>query len=261
MTKKNSLACRETGQGNSTVVLLHGLFGQARNLGRLARELGEQHYVVAMDLPGHGESPHEPHYTIESMAASVQHSLRQRGIARYKLLGHSLGGKVAMAIALGWPDEVQRLLVADIAPVRYPPRHAIVLEALARVDIEALASRDDADSALAQTLHDSVLRQFLLQNLARAGGGYAWKFDLAGLQASYAALSDAVQGTGGPAFSGPALFVGGDRSDYILPEYEPAVRALFPAAQFQSIANSGHWLHAEQPVAFAEIAGKFFAAE
>ena len=97
MTNEISLACRETGQGSSTVVLLHGLFGQARNLGRLARELGEQHHVIAMDLPGHGESPHQPGYTIDSMAASVQHSLKQRDIARYKVLGHSLGGKVAMA--------------------------------------------------------------------------------------------------------------------------------------------------------------------
>ncbi|MBT8138960.1 MAG: alpha/beta fold hydrolase [Gammaproteobacteria bacterium] len=263
MTEQGALSVMQSGSGETTVVLLHGLFGNARNLGMLGRALGGKRQILSVDLPGHGNSPHEARYSIEIMAKRVWQTLRARGVERYGLLGHSLGGKVAMAMALAQPREVQRLLVADIAPVRYPPRHEKVFAALDALDLTAIGSRADADAVLARELDDLVLRQFLLQNLRRDGQQYAWRFDLAGLKRDYAALSEAPSASrpAGEALAGPVLFVAGERSNYLLPGYEKACTALFAGAKFERIADAGHWLHAEQPEIFAQIAEKFFTIE
>lgn len=260
-TKESTLAYIESGEGEHCIVLLHGLFGQVRNLGALARALSARYRVISIDLPGHGDSPHANRYTHATMAESVHRTLVALQLQHYMLLGHSLGGKVAMRLALAYPDAVRRLMVLDIAPVQYEPRHEQVFNALLQVEPEKLRSRSEADEVLARSLPEPAMRQFLLQNLRRSDNGYAWKCDLEGLRGSYAALSAAVEAGNGNPYARPALFLGGGRSDYLLPEHEPLLHALFPAARLEFLPNAGHWLHAEAPSKCAELALKFFAGE
>jgi len=244
------------------VVLLHGLFGAGVNLGALARSLRKRYTTIAVDLPGHGRSPWLDRYDLPALADGVLSILEDLGLHSFHLVGHSLGGKVAMQLTLDHPDRIGALLVADIAPVAYAGRHDAVFDALRAVDAAHCGSREAAGEIMAGHLHEKAVIHFLLSSLLRdAGGTYSWRMDVHGLERDYRLLSDApgpgrgsVQETGWP---GPALFVKGETSDYIAPEHEPAIRALFPAADLEVMAGCGHWLHAENPPLFNAIAGRF----
>jgi len=243
------------GQGG-WVLLLHGLFGAGDNLGGLGRELAESCRVVLVDLRNHGRSPHSEAMNLPLLAADIAALQDRLGIDRAALVGHSLGGKVAMELALNLPERVDRLVVADIAPVCYPPHHQIILAALAGLELQTLSSRGEADSRLAASIDEPGVRQFLLKSLYRDDSGFHWRFDLAALRDCYSHLSAAPQGL---PFAGPTLFIKGERSDYIKPEFEMAMRAAFPHFQFRMIAGAGHWLHAERPVAFNRLVRQFLA--
>ena len=246
------LATRVVGEG-SPVVLLHGLFGSARNLTGLARALAASHRVLSMDLRNHGESAHDPAMDYPAMAADVAETMDVHGVPRAAVVGHSMGGKVAMRLALEAPNRVSRLVVADIAPVAYPSHFGEFTRAMQAVPPEA--TRAEADARLAPDVPDAAVRGFLLHNF-RPGSG--WRIGLGEIAAALPGVETWPEHAG--SFAGPVLFVTGARSDYVLPEYRPAIMRLFPAARFVAIRDAGHWLHAEQPAAFNATVSQFLAS-
>lgn len=248
----------ESGNGGGPpLVILHGLFGSARNWGAIGRRLSARRRVLAMDLRNHGASPRAAAMDYGSMSGDVAETMEAAGAAPTALLGHSMGGKAAMALALARPDAVTRLLVADIAPVPYPPRQARIVGAMRAVPLRPGLARREADTALlAEGVQDAATRAFLLQNLRFDGEAPEWR---CGLDEIAAALN-AIEGFPefGTRYEGPALFLLGERSDYVQPEHRPRIRALFPAARFMTLRGTGHWLHAEKPEEFTAVAEGFF---
>jgi esterase len=245
------------------LVLLHGLFGQARNFTYIQRTLAQRWRVIALDQRNHGASPHAPDMRYATMAEDVVETLTAMGATPAALLGHSMGGKVAMRTALLHPDAVERLLVADIAPVVYPPHNHPIVAAMQAIKLHDDLTRAAADVALADAVPAAQVRAFLLQNL-RLGTPPTWRI---GLQEIAAALAD-LEGWDGPTgatppdatYPGRTLFVAGESSDYIRREDRPAIRALFPAARFVTVKHAGHWLHADNPAGFLAVVEAFLSA-
>ncbi len=246
------------GNTAAPVVLLHGLFGQARNFGQIQRALAQRWRVVALDLRNHGASPHAPDMRYATMAADVLETLAALGALPAALIGHSMGGKVAMCAALLRPASVARLLVADIAPVVYRPHNQPIVAALQAVPLHDGLTRAEADAALREAVPAAPVRAFLLQNLL-LGTPPVWRIGLDEIEAAMAE----VEGWDAPAdttYSGRALFVAGETSDYIRREDRPAIRALFPAARFVTVKHAGHWVHADNPAGFLAVAEAFLSA-
>jgi esterase len=251
------LHATEAGQGDS-VVLLHGLFGSARNFGAVQQQLARRCRVIALDLRNHGASPHDGDMRYAAMAADVLQTLDGLAALPATLLGHSMGGKVAMQAALTQPDAVARLIVADIAPVAYPPHHRAIAEAMAALPLSPGMTRAQAGSALSEAVPDAAMRAFLLQNL-ELGAAPAWRI---GLTEIIAALP-VIEGWQTPAdarYGGSTIFMAGAASDYIRAEHRPAIRTLFPNARFVTLKNAGHWLHAENPSGFVAVVEAFLTA-
>jgi esterase len=246
------------------LVVLHGLFGSGENWRTLARGWaapppgGAGRQVLAVDLRNHGRSPWTPTMTFGEMAADVVHLLAARGLARAAVLGHSLGGKVAMTLALAHPDRVERLIVVDIAPRAYPGVQEDVLEAMRVLDLSTLGSRGEADRRLAERLADRSTRQFLLKSLTTdEDGGYRWRLNLDAIAAATGDLRVAVQG---PAVEVPTLVLRGERSRYVEDADLVALRSLFPRSSVATVAGAGHWVHADQPAVVAELVRSFLAS-
>jgi pimeloyl-ACP methyl ester carboxylesterase len=240
------------------VVLLHGLFGQARNFGQIQRALAQRWRVIALDLRNHGASPHAPDMRYATMAEDVLETLATMSAAPAALIGHSMGGKVAMRMALLNPDAVERLLVADIAPVVYRPHNHPIVAAMEAIPLRDGLTRAAADAALADAVPEAPVRAFLLQNL-RLGTPPAWRISLDEIAA---ALGD-IEGWDGPAdasYPGRTLFLAGETSGYIRQEDHPAIRTLFPAARFVTLKHAGHWLHADNPAGFLAVVEAFLSA-
>ncbi len=240
---------RVLGEGPD-VVLLHGLFGQGSNLGSVARALQSHFRVHSLDLPDHGRSAWTRAPSIPSYVEAVAAWLKERKICRAHLLGHSLGGKVAMGLALAYPGLVDRLIVADIAPIAYQPSHDHIFEGLAAVSAARCASRSEADGVLANHVDEPGVRQFLLMSLAKTGPEQAldWRLNREGLALGYLELLAAVPGEA--SFDGDTLVIRGADSAYVRDTDMAAVRSLFPRSQLVTLANTGHWLHAEKPTEF-----------
>jgi esterase len=253
---------RVTGEGEP-VILLHGLFGSLDNLGVIARGLEDRWQVHALDQRNHGRSPHTEAMGYPEMADDVLAYMDARGIDRATILGHSMGGKVAMQLALKAPERVERIIVADISPVTYQPRHDHVLEGLKAVDTSHLKSRQDADRVLSEYVEEAGVRQFLLKNLAsvpaseqeEGGGRYRWRLNLPVIDQSYTALSAAPEGQG--PYEGPVLFIKGADSAYIQTKHRETIMGLFPNADLRIIDGTGHWLHAEKPDTFVALCRRF----
>lgn len=247
-----TLSLREYGERDGAlapIVLLHGLFGSSANWHGIARRLAAQRRVLVPDLRNHGRSPQHPRMTYPAMAVDLLALLDAQGIAQAALVGHSMGGKAAMWLALEAPHRVQALAVADIAPVAYPGRFEGLLQALASLDLDGLADRREADARLASAIPDAALRGYLLQGLARTGGRWYWRTNLAALAAG---MGD-ILGFPDPAgreYAGPTLFLYGTESDYVTGVHLPVIRRLFPLARLRPLAGAGHWLYAEQPETF-----------
>jgi esterase len=246
------LAVHAAGEG-PVVVLLHGLFGSARNLGFVQRALAPQFRVLALDLPNHGTSPHDPAMDYATMAADVLETLDAEGALPAAIMGHSMGGKVAMRLALMAPDQVRRLAVADIAPVSYPSHFGAFAQAMLTVPHDA--TRTQADAILAPVVEDKAIRSFLLHNFLPGPG---WRIGLREIAAALPGI-EAWDATG--TYPGPTLFITGAQSHYVQPQGHPMIRILFPAARFVAIKDAGHWLHAEQPDAFAATLAAFLQPE
>ncbi|WP_166262301.1 alpha/beta fold hydrolase [Marinobacter salicampi] len=261
---------RITGEG-PPLILLHGLFGSLENLGSIAQRLQDQWQIHALDQRNHGRSPHSDTMDYEAMAGDVIAYMDKQGLDKAAFLGHSMGGKTAMQVALAFPERVSHLIVADIAPVSYKPRHDAILEGLMSVDLSQVKNRQQADEALQNYVEMPAVRQFLLKNLDRITDEereqegeknesvFRWRLNLPVINDAYARLAEAPSAEG--PFEGPTLFIKGADSAYIQDKHRDEVARLFPSATLRIIEGTGHWLHAEKPDTFATLCRRFLEGE
>jgi esterase len=248
-----------TGEGPA-VVLLHGLFGAGANLGALSRALQDERRVYSVDLPNHGRSGWLAQADLPMMADCLRHWMDEQQLTSASLVGHSLGGKVAMQLALEHPSRVAALVVADIAPVVYPPHHDAVFAALDAVAAARCTSREAASGIMAGYIQEPGVIQFLLASLQRGPGAiYDWRFNLEGIKAGYQAVRAAPLADA--PYPGPVLFIKGADSAYIVEQHRDTMLALFPAASVKVMPGCGHWLHAQNPRLFNSIVRRFLDAQ
>lgn len=254
-----NLHAKQFGAGFPLIVL-HGLFGMLDNWMTVATTLADDYQIFLLDLRNHGRSPHSSEMDLQLMAADVQVFMEDNWLYEAYLVGHSLGGKVAMQLAIDHPDLIKKLVVVDIAPKEYPPGHDEIFDALQRLDLGQAKSRKDLDEQLAQYLDEVDVRQFLLKNVKRTKeGGFAWRMNLEVIIDQYPELTANVLAEG--AFQGPSLFVRGGKSRYILDSDIEAIRQYFPAAQIETVEKAGHWVHAEAPAETTDLLRTFFDAD
>jgi len=242
------------------LVVLHGLFGHGGNWAAIARRLAETHRVLLVDLRNHGESAHDARMDYPAMAEDVAAVVDGAG-GSAAVVGHSMGGKVAMTLALASPGRVSRLVAVDIAPVAYPPTLRAYAEAMAAVPLRPGMRRAEADAALREAIPDAAERGFLLQNLRLGEGMPSWRCNLPAIIAAMGAISGAPPCAGGALWEGEALFVSGERSGYVEARGRAAALARFPAAAFVVVPGAGHWVHADAPAAFLRAVLPFLAGE
>jgi pimeloyl-ACP methyl ester carboxylesterase len=267
------LAARTVGEAGPRVVFVHGLFGQGKNWTTIARGLADRHRVTLLDLPNHGHSPWTDRVDYLDMAELVAAELEKLG-EPVTLVGHSMGGKVAMQLALRRPELLRALVVVDVAPVDYPESggrtddldeesspFADYIAAMRTIDLETLQTRDDADHALRGAVPSRMVRSFLLQSLQREGThGWRWRLNLPALARDLGQLRGFPEPPPGATFEGPVLWVAGVNSHYVLPRDRERMDALFPATRLVRIKNAGHWVHSEQPEVFLETMRRFLDA-
>ena len=269
------LAARSMGDAGPRVVFVHGLFGQGKNWTTIARGLSDEHRVTLLDLPNHGHSPWTDRVDYLDMAELVAAELEGLGDP-VTLVGHSMGGKVAMTLALRRPELLQALVVVDIAPVEYPVSggrtddpdeeatpFAAFIAGMRALDLEQVQNRKDADEALRDAVPSRMVRSFLLQSLVREGtgddAGWRWRLNLELLERDLGELRGFPEPPPGAHYDGPVLWIAGANSSYVLAEDRPRMDALFPSTRLVRIKNAGHWVHSEQPDVFLETLRRFLA--
>lgn len=246
---------KEYGTGHP-LIILHGLLGASGNWHTLSRTVFSEHFrVLTVDQRNHGRSFHDDRHDYPAMAEDVWRFLDDLDIASTHLLGHSMGGKTAMYAALAFPDRIDKLVVVDMAPKAYPPRHAPIIEAMQAIDPTQYDSRRAIDDVLAESIASYPIRQFLLKNLDYDGEQYRWKLNLDAIAANYEKMNTALDTA--RTYNGPALFVRGAHSEYVADEDLPLIRTNFPQAKLVTIEGAGHWVHADAPEAFAEAVVDF----
>jgi pimeloyl-ACP methyl ester carboxylesterase len=270
------LAARTIGDAGPPVVFVHGLFGQGKNWTTVAKGLADRHRVTLLDLPNHGHSPWTDRVDYIDMARLVADELEQLGEPA-TLVGHSMGGKVAMQLALRRPELLRALVVVDVAPTAYPESggrtddpdeeaspFAAYIAAMRAMELDQLKTREDAEAALRSAVPSRMVRSFLLQSLVREGlgtaGGWRWRLNLEALARDLGHLRGFPEPPPGATFDGPVLWVAGANSTYVLPEDRARMDALFPATRLVRIKNAGHWVHSEQPEVFLETLRRFLDA-
>ena len=241
---------RKMGEGQP-LIILHGLFGSSDNWLSIGKHLSEHYEVHLVDQRNHGQSPHSDTFNYPDMAVDLKHFIERHEINSPMIIGHSMGGKVAMEYAVRNPNDWQKLIVVDIAPKAYPVHHDQILEGLNALDLSALKSRGDADAALAEYVPEKMVRQFLLKNLGRSPEGFEWKINLR-------AITDNIEIIGAQTSARleenkPVLFVDGEHSGYIKDADHSLIHNFFPDAKISTIAGAGHWVHAEKPDEFLEV--------
>jgi pimeloyl-ACP methyl ester carboxylesterase len=237
------------------ILIAHGLFGSARNWNVIAKRLSETRFVISVDMRNHGASPWEAPHSYAAMAEDLAQVIARFG-GRADVIGHSMGGKAAMVLALRHGTAVRRLVVADIAPVSYGHTQQGMIDAMRSVDLGAVTTRGDADRQLALSVAEPGVRAFLLQSLDVKEK--RWRLNLDQLEADMGAVLSFPEVAG--TFDGPVLMLSGAASDYVRPEHRARIKALFPAARFAKIPGAGHWLHAEKPREFEAAVAAFLAA-
>jgi esterase len=258
MTQKTlALHYRESGNPERPVLmLLHGLFGNAGNWQGVAKHFQDDYRLILPDLRNHGRSPHARAMDYPALAEDLRALMDRLQVESATLVGHSMGGKSAMWLALNHPERIDRLVVADIAPIDYPSRFDEIFQGLSELPLEGLVDRAAADLSLARRVPSRAVRQYLLQNLIKGPEGWGWRFNLPVLKASALTLAG-FPPTDDLSFAGEVLFIYGERSDYVLPEYRDSIDALFPHARLRMLNGAGHWLYTEQPEAFSRALKAF----
>ncbi|XP_043860681.1 protein ABHD11-like [Dromiciops gliroides] len=247
------------------LVFLHGLFGSKMNFQSIAKALGQQtgRKVLTVDARNHGDSPHSPDSSYEAMSADLQALLPQLGLAPCVLIGHSMGGKTAMILALQRPELVERLILVDISPL---PTTAIsdfssYLAAMKSMQIPKelplSQARKVAHEQLSHIIKDVAVRQFLLTNLVKTNGQFMWRVNVEALTQQMDKIMDFPRLQ--KSYPGPTLFLSGANSEFIQPSHHPEIKRLFPQAQILSIPGAGHWIHADQPQDFMASVKRFLS--
>lgn len=253
------LHAKRYGEG-PPLIILHGFLGMLDNWKTIGKKFAEKGFEVHLvDQRNHGKSFWSQDFSYEVMAEDLKRYLKHHNLSNVVLLGHSMGGKTAMEFAVSYPEQINALLVADISPRYYPPHHQEIIHALNQLPLDTLNSRSKAEEILSQYLDEAGVRQFLLKNL------YWIDKERLGFRANLEVLGENLDEIGAPItatgiFSGPALFLLGEKSEYIGPQDVPIIKRHFPNAEFSTIPNSGHWLHAENPKAFLESSISFLNA-
>jgi esterase len=238
------------------LIILHGLLGSADNWRLMSRRLGAHYKVLAVDLRNHGRSPHSDIFDYDVMTADLREFMEQQALRRIMLLGHSIGGKVAMQFAIDYSERVDRLVIVDIGPKPYEPSQRYILEALRSLDLTRCKSFADVDAALAAEVSSESLRQFLLKNLARdENGRLRWKVHLEAIYRNYDKLARGL--APGRTFDKPTLFIRGGRSSYIEDDDALLIRQIFPGAEIATLPEAGHWVHVDAPEEFFQTVLNF----
>ncbi|MDH4071307.1 MAG: alpha/beta fold hydrolase, partial [Ignavibacteria bacterium] len=234
---------RKLGQGKP-IIILHGLFGSLNNWLTVGKDLAERAEVYLVDQRNHGRSFHSNRHSYPLMAADLEHFMDERGLGEVDLIGHSMGGKTAMTFALLYPKRLRRLVVVDISPRSYPPGHDRIIDTLCGLPLGQITSREKADEMLARDISDQRVRQFLLTNITRdTTRKFTWKMNLAALKQNYSEVTKGIHSN--QTSEVPALFIRGEKSQYIDRNDLVQIRRLFPAARLVTVGGAGHWVHAD----------------
>ena len=249
----------EFGDGGTPLVILHGLFGSARNWTSIAKALARNHRVHALDLRNHGASAQTPSMTYGEMAGDVAEFMDAHGIEAPVVMGHSMGGKVAMQLALEKPALLKGLIVVDIAPVTYGHDMLDYIAAMQMLDLSGAMRRQDLEEELRGKVDDPEVTSFLMTNLERANGGFQWRVNLTAISASMSRITG-FDPPAGSTYAGPTVFIAGEHSAYIRNDHRARIAELFPKARTVTIKDAAHWLHADRPEAFLKTVGAFLQA-
>jgi esterase len=241
------------GQGKP-LVIIHGLFGSADNWRSMAKYFSKQHQVINVDLRNHGHSPHSDNQSIVDMAEDIFELCQQLSLSKISILGHSLGGKVAMQFTELYEQYVDKLIVVDISPRQYEGQHTPLMDAMMALPLSEMNSRKQVDEALSVSIQDQKVRQFLLMNLSLEGEQLKWRINLPALKKNYKEFMHAICNNWHSDIT--SLFVYGEHSDYVGQQDREDIKQLFPYAEFAAIP-SGHWVHAERPQQFKQIVEEF----
>jgi len=244
--------------GGSPLLALHGFLGSLDNWRAMSKRLAQHHRVYTIDLRNHGASPHDPVMNYRVMAEDLRDFFVDHDLSSAHLLGHSMGGKVAMQFALSFPTQVEKLVIVDIAPRAYAPEHRPLLDALLRLPVQTFATYAEIDAALAPSVPDTALRQFLSKNLLRnETGGFRWRIALDAISKNYDQLTQAIETT--KPFTKPTLFIRAVRSRFIQDSDNADIRKMFSNAEIVMIADAGHWVHIDAAEGFYQVVTQFLA--
>lgn len=251
---------KEMGHGQP-LIILHGLFGTLDNWATLAKRFAEHYNVFLVDLRNHGRSPHDEQHSYETMADDLLRLVDELQIPTPAIMGHSMGGKVAMQYALKYPTRITRLIVVDIAPKAYPPHHDDIIGALKSVDLNNVTSRGDVDSQLAKNIQEDDVRMFLMKNLYRKDDNtFGWRMNLDAIEKNYEKIAAAI--TADVPFKKHALFIKGGKSKYIQPEdLYTSIEHLFTLVEIETIPEAGHWVHAQAPNEVYDLVTTFLSID
>jgi len=252
---------REFGNGQPAIIL-HGLYGQSDNWVTVGRRIADQFHVFIPDQRNHGQSPHTTVHSFPAMADDLAQFIEDHEIENPVLIGHSMGGKVAMTYALENPEKVKKLVVIDISPRKYPERltHTQIISQMLSVDLEKVTTRSEVEKILESRITDTRVRMFILKNLYyKLHGKLAWRLNLEAINQSMDLIFDGIRSEN--KYSGPTLFIKGGKSDYILDSDLPLITGLFPEAVIKTISGASHWIHADAPEELCALLSGFLGRE
>jgi esterase len=247
---------RKLGETGQPIIIMHGLFGMSDNWLTISKEFSDLYQVYLLDLRNHGQSPHSEAFSYELMADDLKGFIEENLLENPIIMGHSMGGKVAIQFAIKHPNLADKLIVVDIAPKFYPVHHTSILQGLHSIDLQLLSSRTEANEIMKRFEESEGVRQFLLKNLYRNSetGHFGWRFNLPVLTNEIANIGEEITGEN---INVKALFINGSESSYILEEDKISIKKMFPNTQFEAIIGAGHWVQADKPKEFVEVVLKF----
>jgi pimeloyl-ACP methyl ester carboxylesterase len=238
------------------LVILHGFLGSSENWRAMRKLFATTYKVFSVDQRNHGSSPHSSTMNYGVMTEDLRGFLSEQGLSKAFLLGHSMGGKVAMQFASQSPQAIEKLVIVDVAPKAYPPAHRLLLQAMQNLELRGLKTYGEAEAALGATISDALLRKFVVKNLTRdRNGEFQWRIGLDSLAANYDQLLKAPAMLN--SFEKPTCFIRGGLSRFIDDQDFAAIRKHFALAEFHTVPNAGHWVHIDAPEEFYRIVDEY----